>query len=73
MSTRSWILIVAVIAGGILLQIPAWGGHAEHHPGDGHEHAAHGVGEVAPNAATSLRVELPPGARRVDLEVTGMT
>ena len=40
MSKRSWFLIAVVLGGGILLQIPTWGDHAEHHAEDGHDHRA---------------------------------
>jgi len=59
-------LVALALGGGILLQIPSWGGHAAHHAADGHDHgsmdgmAASGVAENA-------------SQRTVALEVTGMT
>jgi hypothetical protein len=66
MSKRSWFLVVLALGGGILLQIPDWGGHAEHYAGDGHDHPS--VGRV-----TASLVEENRGERVVVLEVTGMT
>ncbi|MFQ5679934.1 MAG: hypothetical protein ACE5HP_10810 [Gemmatimonadota bacterium] len=66
MSKRTWFLVGLVLGGGILLQIPSWGGHAEHHAADGHDHGS--MAEAA-DAARSER----PGMRTVALEVTGMT
>jgi hypothetical protein len=66
MSKRTWLLIGLVLGGGILLQIPSWGGHAEHHAADGHDHGSM-VGMA--DAAHAER----PGTRTVTLEVTGMT
>lgn len=59
MSRRTWALVIALISGGVLLQIPAHSGMVM--PGlddDGH-----------------LEVDTPvaQGTTRVDLEVTGMT
>ena len=66
MTKRSWILVGLALVGGILLQIPSWGGHAEHHATDGHDH-----GRVAGMAASATAER--PGTRTVNLEVTGMT
>lgn len=66
MSKRSWLLVGLVLGGGILLQIPSWGGHAEHHAEDGHHHGS--VTEMAASVAAEN-----PGQRTVTLEVTGMT
>lgn len=66
MSKRSWLLVALALGAGILLQIPSWGGHAEHHAADGHDHGPAAGTDVA---ATAER----PGTRTVTLEVTGMT
>ena len=78
MSKRTWLAVVLVIGGGILLQIPSWGSHTEHHAGDGHEHAlpanatTSGATAGVPTARSQVDVPLP-GTRTVQLEVTGMT
>jgi len=66
MSKRSWILVSLVLGGGILLQIPSWGGHAKHNAADGHDH-----GSMIEVAATATAEN--PAQRTVALEVTGMT
>ena len=66
MSKRSWLLVGLVLGGGVLLQIPGWGGHAEHHATDGHDH-----GSMAQIAAAATAEH--PGQSVVTLEVTGMT
>ncbi len=63
MSKRSWFLVGLVLGGGILLQIPSWGGHAKHHAADGHDH------ESMAETATANR----PGHHTVALKVAGMT
>ena len=65
MSWKEWAAVAVVIGGGILLQIPTWGGHSEHHAEDGHDHAS----AVAASAATAAE----NGDRAVGLAVTGMT
>ena len=66
MSKRTWFLVALALGGGILLQIPTWGGHAEHHAADGHAHCSTAGVTGAAHAEH-------PGMRTVALEVTGMT
>lgn len=66
MSKPTWLLVTVALGGGILLQIPSWGGHAEHDAADGHDHASMTA------MAASMTAE-SPGERVVALEVTGMT
>jgi len=66
MSKRAWMLVALVLGGGILLQIPSWGGHAEHHAADGHDHESMD-GMATPGVAENA------SQRTVALEVTGMT
>lgn len=61
MTWRSWLLVVLVIGGGILLQIPG-GGHDA-----GHTAASHPGSTVADEALDR------PGERTVVLAVSGMT
>lgn len=72
MSKRTWLLVGLVLGGGILLQIPEWGGHADHHAGDGHEHESMTeISDMVDGAATKTG---DAAARRtVALEVSGMT
>lgn len=80
MSNRTWLLVAVALGGGILLQIPSWGGRAEHDADDGHDHAelaAEMAGMDGEMADTEMSASSPeaerPGARTVALEVTGMT
>ena len=72
MSTRTWLFVGLVLGGGVLLQIPEWGGHAEHRAGDGHEHES--MAEVS-NLVDEAATETADAAaeRTVALEVSGMT
>ena len=58
MSQRSWALVVTLIAGGVVLQIPT--------------HSGMGMG-MAEREPTSVDVDVETGMKRVELEVTGMT
>jgi len=58
MSRRSWALVVTLIAGGVVLQIPT--------------HSGMGMG-MAEREPTSVDVDVEAGMKRVELEVTGMT
>jgi len=58
MSRRSWALVVTLIAGGVVLQIPT--------------HSGMGMG-MAEREPTSVDVDVETGMKRVELEVTGMT
>jgi hypothetical protein len=60
MSRRSWALVVTLIAGGVVLQIPT--------------HSGMGMGMgMAEREPTSVDVDVETGMKRVELEVTGMT
>jgi len=75
MSKRAWMLVALALGGGILLQIPTWGGHAEHHAGDGHDHAAMtgmASGQMESRATSATAVD-DANQRTVALDVTGMT
>ncbi len=56
MSRRTWAVVVALIVGGVVLQIPA--------------HSDKDMRESEPLEAA---IDVEPGTKRVDLEVTGMT
>lgn len=72
MSKRTWLLVGLALGGGILLQIPEWGSHAEHHAGDGHDHAS--VAEMeAMVEVTAMGDQENASTPTVALEVTGMT
>lgn len=72
MSKRTWLLVGLVLGGGILLQIPEWGGHADHHADDGHEHESMvAISEMVHGAATEKAAAA--ATRTVALEVAGMT
>lgn len=75
MSKGSAVLAALAIGGGILLQIPSRGGHAEHHAADGHGHApaAAAAAVSAPATHPGAHPAEHPGARTVTLAVSGMT
>jgi len=64
MSKRAWMLVGLALGGGILLQIPSWGGH-DHETMTGMTSARMASEEASAGTAATQRT--------VALDVTGMT
>ncbi len=64
MSRRAWALILTLIVGGVVLQIPAHSGMEMPDDADA---------DAATDARSDIPSDVEPGTKRVDLEVTGMT